>query len=760
MKKRRFVIFLGFALLIACIQISSQNKTTDSLYALLKKDKEDTNKVIHLNNLSIEFKAVGKYDTALMLANQAATLSNTLSYKSGIGYSYFNMGLIHGDKSEYEKAINDLSKALKMAEDLGNKKLKGNTLHFLGNMSLTIGNYVAALDYYEKALKIREELGVQAAISSTLGNMGIVYHEQGNYAKALDYYFKALKIDEELKNSAGISRHLQNIGSVYDTQNEFAKELDYYFKALKISDEVGDKHSSATTLGNIGIVYSKLKDNPKALGYYFKALKIDEELGNKPGIARHLGNIGTAYKDEHVYTEALDYFKRALTLKEEIGDRLGTAINLGNVGNLFTEIGEYKKAFEYLYRSLALCDSIGAMNNLEFIYEGLSQLYRRTTVPLSDTVAGKVLSMEGVRLRALYYRERYMAIKDKLFNEENKKELVKKELNFEFEKKEAITQAEHEKQVALKEAESRRQQAIIWLVASIAIAIGIIAIIILRTLNLTSKQKKLIEDQKTQIEISHKKVNDSINYAQKIQYSILPSEEEIKKYFPDYFVYFQPKDIISGDFYWLYHYNGLSYIAVADCTGHGVPGALISMTIHSLLNEVMMEEKLINPAEILNHLHRLVYKTLQQNKGDEYSQDGCDISLCIIDHANKIVHFSGARNHIYFSNGKEITVLKATSKSIGGLSLLGEPEPERIFKSETFKWQKDTLLIMSTDGVFDQLNPQDEVFGTQRFKEIINSLYYKPICEGSTIITSALNNWKQYIPSQDDMLVMGFILKG
>ncbi|HXU28330.1 MAG TPA: two-component regulator propeller domain-containing protein [Bacteroidia bacterium] len=273
-----------------------------------------------------------------------------------------------------------------------------------------------------------------------------------------------------------------------------------------------------------------------------------------------------------------------------------------------------------------------------------------------------------------------------------------------------------------------------------------------------SEQKNEIETQKIQIEISHKKVSDSINYAQKIQYSILPSEEEIRNYVPDYFVYFQPKDIISGDFYWFYHHNGFSYAAVADCTGHGVPGALMSMTIHSLLNEVMMEEKLIVPGEILSRLHSSVYKTLQQQKGDEYSQDGCDISLSIIDHANKLLHFSGARNHAYLTNGTNITVIKATSKSIGGLSMLGEPEPERKFKSETIELKEDVLLIMSTDGIFDQLNNQDESFGNTRFKEMINTIYYQPITKGNEIVASSINNWKKDLYPQDDMLVMGFKL--
>ena len=153
----------------------------------------------------------------------------------------------------------------------------------------------------------------------------------------------------------------------------------------------------------------------------------------------------------------------------------------------------------------------------------------------------------------------------------------------------------------------------------------------------------------------------------------------IRKRIPHSFVYFEPKDVIGGDFYWYYTKDHYCFIATIDCTGHGVPGALMSMTIYSLINEIMLKEKLTDPGEILSLLHQKVNVALHQEDGDEYSQDGCDASLCRIDFQNNELVFSGARNDLWIYNGNEIRMLKADRKSIGGLSLLREFESERIF---------------------------------------------------------------------------------
>jgi serine phosphatase RsbU (regulator of sigma subunit) len=280
------------------------------------------------------------------------------------------------------------------------------------------------------------------------------------------------------------------------------------------------------------------------------------------------------------------------------------------------------------------------------------------------------------------------------------------------------------------------------------------------------KRRKAIDSDITELKNAEKEIKqktkeitDSITYAKRIQRAILPHRNDIWSALPQSFVLFKPKDIVSGDFYWFHHKDELSYIAVVDCTGHGVPGALMSMIAHSLLNEIVLEKKITDPAEVLSRLHHLVFRTLQQEKGDEYSQDGMDISLVIIDHKNKLLKFSGARNNAFLTDGKTVSVLKATAKSIGGVSVTCAIEPQRQFKSETVELNDTTMLVMSTDGISDQLNKEDLKFGSSRFKEMVLTLSNHPVSEGASIVSSTVNEWKTTVTQLDDMLLMAIALK-
>ena len=185
----------------------------------------------------------------------------------------------------------------------------------------------------------------------------------------------------------------------------------------------------------------------------------------------------------------------------------------------------------------------------------------------------------------------------------------------------------------------------------------------------------------------------------------------------------------------------------------------MTMIAHSSLIEVVIEQKITSPDKILSALHQQIFKNLQQQKGDENSQDGMDISLVVIDHKNNLLHFSGARNHGFLVDGKEIRILKATPKSIGGLSMLGEIEPERKFKSETFQIHPDSLLILTTDGILDQMNKNDEKFGNERFKEMILNIHSNEIGFNQQLVENTYRSWTQGISQLDDVLLMAIKLK-
>jgi len=436
-----FLIFC--ALLQFCsVEVCAHNNKIDSLLTLIKKDKEDTNKVNHLNKLSWEYKSVGTYDSALHYANQCLLLCEKLF--------------------------------LQATQLIQSPAIKG-----------------------------------KATAYSTIGN---VYRERGDYTNALDYFLRSLKIGEEfvIMNSVEgkkvISKALGNIGIIYKNQGDYPKALDYYLKALKMKEELGDKKEIAGTTGNIGVVYYEQGDYAKALDFYLKALKMREELGAKNLIASALINIGNVYNNQRNYDKSLDYYFKGLKIAEEGGYAQWQANALGNIGTVYTNLKKYKEAEEYLLKALALNKKIGMLNEEVQLEKMLSDLYEKTNRYST----------------ALEHYKKAMTLKDTLFNKEKNKELTQKEMNYEFEKKEATTKAEQEKKDAV-------TKIIIYSISTGFALVLLLAVFIFRGYKQKQRANIIINEQKELVEEKQKDIMDSIHYAKRIQQSLLPTEKYIQK---------------------------------------------------------------------------------------------------------------------------------------------------------------------------------------------------------------------------------------
>lgn len=484
-----------------CLHMAyGQNRQIDSLLALIRTDKADTNKVKHLNDLGWQMKNSNP-DTSILFSLQALHLAEKL-------------------RASPEKATAKAGK-ISIATSYGH----------LGVYNYLKTNYSEALTYYFKALKLFEELGYKNRIAPQLSNIGIVYNDQAIYPKALEYFFKALKMHEELGNKDGIAISIGNIGNVYNNQTVFPKALEYYFKALKMNEENGNKKGIATNLGNIGNVYSNQDFYPQALEYYFKALKMQEEIGNKGGIAANLSNIGIVYTKQadrstdnnmkqKLFTKALNFYFKALQLYEEVGNKNGIALNHGNMGALYTKTGNFTKSESYLKYALALYDTLGLFGGVMETNLNLSQLYDTT---------GKV------KLAFEHYKK-YIAVRDSINSEENQKKQVRTEINHEFEKKEALAKAEQDKKDLIAEEEKQKQKLFLWFTICGLAMVVVVSGFIFRSLQINKKknkiisqQKNLVEHQKKVVEEKQKEILDSIHYAKRIQTALLTSEKYINR---------------------------------------------------------------------------------------------------------------------------------------------------------------------------------------------------------------------------------------
>jgi tetratricopeptide (TPR) repeat protein len=422
----------------------------------------------------------------LIIAREAGELSVKTGYPEGVALSHYQAGVIHDSKGDYPAAMNKYREALRAWDEIEKKVLVP------GKKNAVITTYrTKALTY--------------------LGNDHTM---QGDFPNALKYSFEALKLATETGNKSLQASNFGIIANVFNNQKEFTKALEYYFKALDIYKQLGMQNGVAYCYIGIGNTYNDKNEFDKALEYYFNSLKINEASGNKPYIAANLGNIGSAYSRQGKDELALEYFLKALIIDEELNNTVGKAYRMSSIGAVYLKQEKFKDAERFLLKGLELSELIGSQNMKQDRHRELSELYEKL----------------GDQKRALNHFKLYTALKDSIFGEEKNRELTKHELNYEFEKKEAELRAEQEKKDAVANADKKRQEIFFWLLASIAAAVGLIALVVFRSLQVTRKQKSIIEEQKLLVERKQKEVLDSIHYAKRIQQSLLPTEQYIQRH--------------------------------------------------------------------------------------------------------------------------------------------------------------------------------------------------------------------------------------
>jgi len=729
-------IVKAFILLLIPFSLNGQNEKNsnnelriklDSIIRVVNNLKEDTNRINTLDDLyylSIDY----NYDTALKYVDQSINLSEKLNFIKGIARSYECKANIYWYLNNYSQAEEFYLKALDKYEELQNKIKEVDCYNYLAEIYQNEGNYIKAIEYGQLSLKNAEEIGDKIKIADSYYIIGIVHRKQKNYSKAIEYYQKSLKISEELGEKTAMSHCYNSIGVLYRSVGNYELALEYYQKSLKIKEEFGDKNGMAIGFNNIGNVYSLKRGYSKAFEFYQKSLKIMEDINNKQGISMVYGNISSLYDSLKLFNEAIEFSNKSLKIAKEIGS-----------------IEDEKFAQENLYLS----------------YKGLKD-YKK----------------------ALEHFELYKSLNDTIYNTEKFNQLAKMEAIYQSEKK----QKEIELLKVLSAAESRKQRVVIYSVASILLLVLIFTILTYRSYLqkqksniLLAEQKELIEEkneelnqqneeitaqrddlfrqksialeQRDELTRQKKSITDSIAYAKHIQTAMLSNEDEINEVIPKSFVFFKPLDIVSGDFYWVNKQKGSSILAIADCTGHGVPGAFMSVMGINFLNSIVVEQGIVDPGEILNRLNQQVISALSH--ADTYMQDkdGMDISLCYIDWSMMIMHYSCARNRILVHRNGEIFQLGTSKYSIGKSPLVEAVE----FSTSSFPIIKGDMIYLMTDGYVDQFGGPNKIkFLSSRFKKIIPDIANLDVNNQKNILEKTIIDWQGSYPQVDDMLIVGF----
>lgn len=453
MRKLKYVVLI--LLWIFPLLIFSQNPTLDSLNNALGKARNDIDRAQILNAVANEYK---ESDPKKMIefAAQALVLSKKISYKAAEGNAYLNMG----------------------------------------NANVMLGNYPAALQHFSNAQSVFEkEIGsndkeIKNGLARAYGSIGIVFSEQSNYAMALQYHLKALKIYEEINDLSKCARVYNNIGIVYQSEGDHFRALDYFIRCLKLQEKIGDRTAGITTT-NIGNIYLAQKNYPKALEYYTKAKSLFEKYPNPRGLGELYNNLGLYYKNTGNPEKALEQFNHALAAFDSVDDKFGASDSYAFIGEIYLSQNDYAKALSNTAKSLSLATSLSIPERIRDSEKNLSQIYQKLNKPDE----------------ALEHYKKFTAANDSITNYENVRNSVRAEMNFEFDKKEALQKKEQEKkEIVYNEQSKRHQQQIIFIVLFILLAFGIVFLIYNRL-----QLKKTLTLQKELAEYEQKALHLQMN---------------------------------------------------------------------------------------------------------------------------------------------------------------------------------------------------------------------------------------------------------
>lgn len=721
MRTKLFFILISY-LFISCL-VFAQN--IDSLKLILKSAAHDTTLV----KTYVELTNICEPDEIPGYANPALQLCELNLKKTQPGQSIHTFYLRH----------------------------QSAALNNLGFLAAEKGNPQKALDYHLKSLKIREEIKDNIGTAESFANLAEIYKDLGDIPKALNCHHRSLKIFENINDKNGTAAVLNQIGQIYSTQGEKSRALDCYLRSLKIAEETNNKKAIAHSFNSIGVIYNDTDELPKALEYYFKSLKIKEEITDKKGMAFTLNNIGVAYKKMQDFPKALKYYQQSLQIREELDDKPGIATSLHHIASIMMLQGHIDLALMHAKRSLQLAKELGYPFEIQEASYLLSQIYVQT----------------GNYKDAYKMHELYKEMSDSIINETNRKAIIQKSTQYAYEKKAAqdsIKTVEEKKvaQARLTASEAELKQEKTWkfaLFGGLALLI-IFAGIVYSRYKVTKKQKQIIEvkeqealrqneiitAQKQLVEEKQHEITSSINYAKRIQRSFLSAEKYISRHLNEYFILYNPRDIVSGDFYWVMQNERGLYVCAADCTGHGIPGAFMSLIGMGILNEISHSKAHIERTdEFLNELRRIIILALNPEGSVEEGKDGMDMVLCRYDFEKMEIEYSAANNPLYIVRNGELIEHKPDKIPVG--KYLGEEKP---FSYNRISIQKNDCIYTFSDGFADQFGgPGGKKFMSKRLKELLISISHLPMEEQKEKLNHSFHEWKGGLEQVDDVTVIG-----
>ncbi len=644
-----------------------------------------------------------------------------------------------------QRKIDSLLKALSNKKDTAQVEL------FIQiSDSYQYNNIEKALQFIDSATILANKLKYKSGIARIMLTRGAIYTTAGNYDLAIKCILEAIPLNKELKKFYTVANCYNSLGNVYIGMNDTNKAYINYLESNNISKQHNLESLEAVSGLGLANIFILKKEFSKAIDYMEVSIKYFKKINNPEYIGSGYTVIAEAYLGQKNFLKAKDYYTQALQLFKTIDNKYGIAMVLGSLSYIESERGNHIGSISLLKEAISINKERQASDNIRQNALDLAKQYEKLGEP---------------NLAVDYYKQ-FIKLNDSLFNDQKTKSISELEKRFENKQRDAELKLKNTELEASQSRIKSKNYLILIFIISIFVFL-FFTFLLLQQIKKNKKANQLLQTQNTEInfqkdiiENKNKDIIDSINYSKHIQQAIIPSASMFKNYVSQSFVIYKPKDIVSGDFYFIEQQNDLVCIAVVDCTGHGVPGAMLSVFIHSNLKSIIKSNQFNNnPAEILKELCSTLNSNLYQGSKKRIN-DGADMGLCFIDKQKRQITFSGARTDLYKLENNSFETFKGDRLAISSSVIVDEVK----FTNKVINFTQNSIFYLNTDGFSDQFGGDVKKNNNQNGKKFkqskLNELYIKynalPLHEQADNLLNDFYEWKGKFEQTDDVTVLGF----
>lgn len=747
-------IFMLLLLVVLTLPAQDLDKINQWKKELGSTQLADTSRINLYIDIAKEYRTADK-DSALKYANKGVKLALEKNLVAFYANALYFKATVYYFSGDLKNARNVQLLSVSQAKKINDIELLSRNYNLLGAIEFNQGNYEASRKYYDQKLAISQKIKDTSAIIETYYNISLICSQLGDLKNAINWQYKSLRLSEMIKDSSDIVYCSQGLAESYYRIEDFSSSHYYLKKAKRIAQANKDKYAQAGLLIDEGNIYQAQKQWETSIKMYDEAIAIAILSEDKFHEAIAVNNKAVSRTAQKKYSDAIMLFKQSEKISLSLNNQHGLLENYVGLSQAYLLTGQWENAYETAKKTKQLANVLKAADEMMDITKVLSEIFEK----------------KGQYDSAYYYFRQHILIKDTLNSSSLLREISKQELSYE---KGKMQQAQlYERKISTARFEKQQQIRNIFIISSIII----LAALVLLFRNFRQKQKanREIVEQKKIIEHKNKDILDSINYSKRIQHAILTPVDEVKKLLPQSFVLFRPKDIVSGDFYFIEPMQAqdgtqLIALAMADCTGHGVPGAFMSIMAYNFLRQSLKEKSVNSAGQALDYVNNELISFLRLNQGKDNLRDGMDIAFCAIFN-NNTISFAGANNPLWivskhnqllFENGQPITCIgqqnnfylyeiQATKQHVG------YNEHTRPFESHTTRLQKNDMAILFTDGYADQFGgPNGKKIKSKKMAELILTHAHLSAEELGEILNRFFDEWKGEMEQVDDVSIIAY----